>query len=54
MHNTTELKTTTAQPRRDVRTTNNTAQRQSDPNWKPQPCGLTREELREIVAEILG
>lgn len=26
----------------------------SDPNWKPQPCGLTREELRKIVEEILG
>ncbi len=22
--------------------------------WKPQSCGLTREELRAIVAEILG
>jgi hypothetical protein len=26
----------------------------SDPNWKPQPCGLTREELRAIVAEMMG
>jgi hypothetical protein len=24
------------------------------PDWKPQPCGLSREELRKIVAEILG
>lgn len=22
--------------------------------WKPQPCGLTREELRKIVLEQLG
>ncbi len=26
----------------------------ADPAWKPQPCGLSREELRKIVAEILG
>ncbi len=26
----------------------------ADPNWKPQPCGLSRDELRRIVAEILG
>lgn len=26
----------------------------SHPDWKPQPCGLSREELRKIVAEILG
>jgi hypothetical protein len=22
--------------------------------WKPQPCGLTREELRKIVLDALG
>jgi hypothetical protein len=22
--------------------------------WRPQPCGLSREELRAIVAEIMG
>ncbi|MCU4178105.1 hypothetical protein [Bosea sp. BH3] len=26
----------------------------SPPNWAPQPCGLSREELREIVAEMMG
>jgi hypothetical protein len=26
----------------------------SSPDWKPQPCGLSRSELREIVGEILG
>lgn len=25
-----------------------------DKNWKPYPCLLTREELRELVAEQLG
>lgn len=23
-------------------------------DWKPEPCGLSREELREIVAQIMG
>ncbi|WNJ88852.1 hypothetical protein [Bosea sp. 685] len=31
-----------------------TAPRKSDPNWKPEPCGLTRAELRKIVADIMG
>ncbi len=26
----------------------------SPPDWMPQPCGLSREELREIVAQIMG
>ncbi|WP_157733093.1 hypothetical protein [Bosea sp. AS-1] len=26
----------------------------SSPDWKPQACGLSREELREIVAQIMG
>lgn len=26
----------------------------SAPDWKPQPCGLSREELRRIVRKILG
>jgi hypothetical protein len=24
------------------------------PEWRPQPIGLTRNELREIVADIIG
>jgi hypothetical protein len=26
----------------------------SPPDWTPQPCGLSRQELREIVAQIMG
>lgn len=26
----------------------------SAPDWKPQPCGLSREELRRIVRKVLG
>lgn len=54
MHHTTELKITAAQPRRQVKTTNHTSPPLASPGWKPQPCGLSREELRKIVAEILG
>lgn len=28
--------------------------RKAAPDWKPQPCGLSRSELREIVGDILG
>jgi hypothetical protein len=24
------------------------------PDWQPQPCGLTRLELRQIVEDMLG
>jgi hypothetical protein len=23
-------------------------------NWKPQPCGFSREELRAILDEVMG
>lgn len=26
----------------------------SSPDWKPEPCGLTREEVRKIIADQLG
>ncbi len=35
-------------------TPNATSPRKSHPDWKPHPCGLSREELRKIVEEILG
>lgn len=34
--------------------TKDASPRKPAPNWKPQPCGLTREELRKIVEEVLG
>lgn len=54
MHNTYETKPATGRPRPDLTNTTKTAPRKSDPNWKPEPCGLTRAELRKIVADILG
>jgi hypothetical protein len=54
MHTQLELKSSAAHARPVRQTAIVTAQRKSDANWKPEPCGLTREELRKIVAEILG
>ena len=45
-----EPKLSTAQLRPQITTTPAIA----DPTWKPQPCGLTREELRKIVLDLLG
>jgi len=36
----------------DRRTTTPTPR--SPANWKPEPCLLTREQLRAIIAEQLG
>lgn len=57
------LKSTTRYPRpegkpsrrKPIAKLHSSSPRQSAPaNWKPEPCGLTREELRQIVEEILG
>lgn len=37
-----------------LKTTAATAPLKSEPNWQPEPCGLTRAELRKIIAEQLG
>lgn len=26
----------------------------SSPEWKPEPCGLTREQIRAIIIEQIG
>ena len=26
----------------------------SSPDWKPEPCGLTREQIRAIIIEQIG
>ena len=49
-----ELKPTTAQPRPHNKITAETVPQKSDPAWKPEPCGLSREEIRKIVADLLG
>jgi hypothetical protein len=49
-----ELNPTTAQLRRQIRTVTEAIALRADSAWKPKPCGLTREELREIIADLLG
>lgn len=48
----TEINTKNNQPQHNA--TIAMTPRRAHPDWKPQPCGLSREELRKIVAEILG
>lgn len=40
--------------RTTLKTTPETMPPGSAADWKPQPCGLSREELRRIVRKILG
>ncbi|HSP24530.1 MAG TPA: hypothetical protein VLQ65_05100 [Saliniramus sp.] len=57
MKNIAHTPTTKAHPRfapTHSRAAPNTNTRKAAPDWKPQPCGLTRSELRDIVGEILG
>lgn len=63
MHHQAQLNTTTHYPRSKSKSLRrkpafklqSPQSRPSAPaNWKPEPCGLTREELRQIVEEILG
>jgi hypothetical protein len=48
------IKTKSLVPHQPSNAVNAAAAPKSNPDWKPQPCGLTREELRKIVEEILG
>lgn len=54
MHKNTETKPAQARARPEILRKNAIVPLRADPNWKPEPCGLSREELRRIVAEILG
>jgi hypothetical protein len=47
-------KPTTAQLRPHVEIIAEATSKKCDPAWKPEPCGLTREELRKIVVDLLG
>jgi hypothetical protein len=53
MENISTLKAATAQPRANIEITTITTPK-SDPAWKPEPCGLTREERCKIIADLLG
>jgi hypothetical protein len=47
-----QQKTTADKPRRGNSLPINAAKRQL--GWKPQPSGLTRDETREFVLEMIG
>jgi hypothetical protein len=48
------LKAVTVRPSAHIEITTGTMPSKTDPDWKPEPCGLTREERRKIVADLLG
>ena len=43
-----------ARPRQNFKTEAKPQPKTSHRDWKPEPCGLTRKELREIIAHMLG
>ncbi|MDR6294533.1 hypothetical protein E9232_007087 [Inquilinus ginsengisoli] len=45
---------TAGQRRLPANLINQNPARRSDPDWRPEPCGLTREELRKITADLIG
>lgn len=50
MQDTTRLKPTESRHGADIAA----MQPRAAADWKPQPCGLSREELRRIVRKMLG
>ncbi|MDR6873028.1 hypothetical protein J2Y55_004052 [Bosea sp. BE125] len=54
MHHISQTKPATGRSRPNMTSAATAATPKSDPNWKPEPCGLSRAELRKIVADILG
>jgi len=51
MQKSTETKTAAAKPRSYEPNNKNVLLSKISAAWKPQPCGFTREEMRQIVAE---
>jgi hypothetical protein len=51
MQKSTETKIAAAKPRSYEPNNKNVLPSRISTVWKPQPCGFTREEMRQIVAE---
>jgi hypothetical protein len=49
-----KAKTSGAQPKRNSLPIRNPAQKEHRATWRPQPCGFSREEMRQIVLEMIG
>jgi hypothetical protein len=54
MHIDTQNQRTHARPRQNFKAETKPESKTSERQWRPEPCGLTRKELREIVANLLG
>jgi hypothetical protein len=54
MQTTNEQKLKTDKPHRHIKIAEATTPQRCDATWQPEPCGLTREELRRIIADLLG
>jgi hypothetical protein len=54
MHINIQTNPSEARPRQNFKAAAKPILRKNDNGWKPEPCGLTRKELREIVAQMLG
>jgi hypothetical protein len=54
MKTTSGQKPTTEQQRRHFKLAISTTSRKLASAWKPEACALGREELRKIVADLLG
>jgi hypothetical protein len=54
MQSTNEQKLKTNKPRHHIKIADKTTCHRCDTIWQPEPCGLTREELRKIIVDLLG
>jgi hypothetical protein len=49
-----KAKTSGAQPKRISMPIRNPAHTERRDTWRAQPCGFSREEMRQIVLEMIG
>jgi hypothetical protein len=54
MHITIQSKQTEARPGQNFKTEIRPRPRKDDRQWKPEPCGFTRKELHDLVAQMVG
>lgn len=54
MKNTVDQTSKAGEQSRVIKTTVPATRATYGSTWRPEPCGLSREELRKIIAEQLG
>jgi hypothetical protein len=52
MNRSTQKKTAGVRPENTSKT--HQKSRDARQTWKPQPCGISRQEMRQIVLEMIG